>query len=121
MDGMEATFVMLTQIVNLGMAVMARCNAVGGASVHNLIKFSLSIGTTRIRKPGLQEPASSPAAEVIGKVRGHVNIVFLAYHGLHHKPQIMGNWIPKRFTNQLARILNRKFNFKVPVPIGADL
>lgn len=121
MNGMKAAFIMLTQIMNLGMAVMARCNAVGSTGVHNLIEFSLSIGATRIRKPGLQKPAPAPTAEVIGKIRGHVHIVFLAYHRLHNKPQVMGDRIPKGFTNQLARVLNRKFNFKIPVPLGADL
>jgi hypothetical protein len=121
MNGMKAALIMLTQIMNLGMAVMTRRDAVSGAGFHDLLEFSLSIGATRIRKPGLQKPAPAPAAKVIGEVRRHIHIIFLAYNRLHHKPQIMRNRIPKRFANQLTRILNREFNFKVTVPIGVNL
>ena len=58
---------------------------------------------------------------VVGAVGLHVDEVFFTDYGFHHKPQVFGNGVTIAFPYNLAGILNRKFNFQVLVPVGADL
>jgi hypothetical protein len=51
----------------------------------------------------------------------HVDEIFFTHNRFHGISQIFGHRIPKALSNQLAGILNRKFNFQVLVPVGIDL
>jgi hypothetical protein len=50
----------------------------------------------------------------------HFNKIFFAHYRFHRITQIFGHRIPKRFADKLTRILYRKFNFEVLVPVGID-
>jgi hypothetical protein len=113
--------VMLAEFMDLGMAVVASGNAVIRAGGLNLLIFELALSQPLTLEAGLQEPATAAAAEIVGFVGGHVDEVFFAYHGFDHKPQIIGNGVAKGFSDNLARILNREFNFKIFIPVGIDL
>jgi hypothetical protein len=51
----------------------------------------------------------------------HVDKIFFTHYRLHGISQILGHRIPKAFADQLAGVLNRKFNLKILVPVGIDL
>ena len=50
MDGAIGGAIMMTDIVNLSMAVMAAGYAVVGTGLHDLVEFHLTVGTTLIRE-----------------------------------------------------------------------
>ena len=112
---------MLAQIMNLGMAVVARRNTVRGAGGHNLVEFYFTEGVALFGEPVLQKAPAPAAAIVIGAVGGHVDKVFFAHHGSDHIAHIFGHRIAEALTNQLARILAGKLDLAVLVPLGADL
>ncbi len=68
------------KIMNLGVAVVARCDAVVGAGGKNLIGLDAPVGAACILIPRLEKPAAAAATEVVGAVRGHVDEVFFPYH-----------------------------------------
>jgi hypothetical protein len=51
----------------------------------------------------------------------HVDKIFLTHNRFHRVPQVFGHRISKGLSHQLARILHRKLNFQVLVPVGIDL
>ncbi len=69
----------------------------------------------------MQETAAAAAAVVVGAVGKHVDEIFLAHDGFYNKPQILCHRIAKTFSYELARVLNRKLDFQVLVPVGIDL
>jgi hypothetical protein len=118
---MVSAFKMLPDIMNLGMAVMARRDAVMRSGCHDLLEFEPAVSPPGFWKAGLQEPAAPTATVVVGAVRKHIHKIFLAYDGFNNKPKILSHRITKTFPDQLARVLNRKLDFQVLVPIGVDL
>jgi hypothetical protein len=118
---MITAFEMLAEIMNLGMTVVAGCNAVRGAGGHNLVEFYFAEGAALIGQSILQKAPASAAAIVIGAVGGHVDKVFFAHHGSNHIAHIFGDRIAEALANQLARILAGKLDLAVLVPLGADL
>ena len=121
MDGLPCVIIDVTQIMNLGMAVVARRNAVICFCRYNLVGLEFAVASARFRISGLEKSAAAAAAVVVRPVRVHFDEVFFTHHRFHGISQIFGHRIPKGFANQLARILNRKFNFEILVPIGIDL
>jgi len=117
MHRMIFTLIVLRKIMDLGMTVVARSNAIIGAGRNDLIKFHLSVLVSGIRIARLQIPAAAPATVIVGLVGVHLNKVFLPHHGLHNKAQILGHRIPKAFAHDLTRILNRKLDLQVFVPV----
>jgi hypothetical protein len=121
MHGVVFAFKMLTYIMNLGMAVVARRYAVVCTRIDDLVEFKLPILTACLRKAGLQKSPAAAAAKIVGLVGGHINKIFFSHDRFDHKPQIVSHWIAKSFANQLAGVLNRKLDFQVLVPVGIDL
>ncbi len=118
---MIAALKMLADIMNLGMAVVARGNTVSCAGGHDLIEFQFAKGPALIGQTALQKAAATTAAIVIGAVGGHIDKIFLAHHGLDHIAHIFGYRIAKGFANQLAGVLAGKFDLALFVPFGVDL
>jgi hypothetical protein len=109
-DDRIVSAVMLAQLVNLGMAVVASGNAVIRAGRLYLLIFESAVFQALILEPGLKESAAAAAAIVIGSVGLHVDEVFFAHHGFDHKPKILGNGIAIALADDLAGILNRELD-----------
>ena len=120
-DHRVITAIMLTQFMNLGMAVMTSGNAVIGACCFNLIIFQLSIYQTLFLESGLQKSATAATAVVIGSVGLHINKIFFTHHRLDHKTKIICDRIAIAFSNNLTRILNGEFDLQILVPVGIYL
>jgi len=112
--------VMFFQIMNLSVAVMARCYAIIDVSFLDLFKFAFAVISPRFRESRLQEPAAAAAAIVVHSAGGHINKIFLADIRLGNIPQIFGHWIAQTLAYQLARILYGKLYFRFLVPVGID-
>ena len=116
-----SALVVIVQVVNLGMAVVTGCDAVGGPCRLYLIEFDLTKSMTRIRQTGLKEPAAPAAAVVVGSVGIHVDVIFFPHDRFHNKAKVFGHGITKTLTNHLAGVLNREFAFQFLVPVGIHL
>ena len=102
----------------LGVTTSSTALPAGGL---DLFVFDLSVCQSLILESGLEKTAAAAAAKVVGAVGLHVDEIFFADYGFHHKPQVFGNGIAIAFSDNLAGILDRKFNLQVFVPVGADL
>ena len=107
----------LCHIMYLGMTVMTGSDAVGCFGGKDLVGLGLAVGASLFLESGLQESAAAATAEIVGFIGLHINKIFFPYHSLDNISQIVCNRIAKRFSNQLAGVLNRKFDFPVLVPI----
>jgi len=112
--------IVLAQLVNLGMTIVATRNAIVSPGGLDLIIFELAVGQTLFLEARLQKAAPAPAAVVVGLVGGHIHKIFLPHHGLDHKPQIIGDGVAVAFTDNLTGILNRKFDLEILVPVGIN-
>ena len=119
-DGIVAA-VMLTELMNLGMTVVATRDTVIRTSLLDLLILQPAEFQPLFLKAGLQKAATAAATIIIGPVWVHIDKILLAHDRLDHKTQIFGNRIPEAFAHDLARILNGKFNFQILVPVGIDL
>jgi hypothetical protein len=112
---------MFTDIVNLGMAIVARGNAIIRSGLHDLLEFQAAVIAPGFGKPGLQKTAPAAAAKIVGPVRGHVDEIFFSDQRFNDEAQIFRHGIAQRLAHQLTRILNRKGDTQVFIPIGTDL
>jgi len=112
--------IVLAELMDLSMAVMAPGNAVVRACGFDLFIFDFAVLQAFFLEPGLQKSAAAAAAVVVGAVGLHVDEVFFTHHGFDHKPQVFGNGIPIAFPNDLAGVLHREFDFQILVPVGID-
>jgi len=110
--------IMMAQLMNLRMTVMAGGNAVIRAGGLDLLIFHLPVSQTFLFEARLQKSATATTTVVVGTVGLHVNEVFFTNNGFHNKTQIVGNGIAIAFSDNLAGILYREFNFQVFVPVG---
>jgi len=113
--------VMLTQFMDLGMAVMASGDAVIRTGRLNLLIFQPTILQARLLIAGLEEPAAAAAAVIVRAVGLHVDEVVFADHGLDDEAQIFGNGVAITLANDLTRILDGELDFQILVPVGIDL
>jgi hypothetical protein len=112
--------VMLAELMDLGVAVMAAGNAVGRAGFLDLLVLEPAELQALLLEAGLQEPAAAAATIVVGLVGLHIDEVFLAHHGFDHESQIIGNRIAIALAYDLARVLDCKFDLQILVPVGID-
>lgn len=112
---------MMPNIMNLGMTVVTAGDTVIGPCLDNLIKFKFAVSPPLLLKTRLEKAAAATAAIIIGSVRGHLDDVFLADNLFHHITQILGNSLAITFSDDLAGILNGKFDLTLLVPVGVDL
>jgi len=111
----------LGKIVDLGMAIMARSNAVISFRRHYLVELNLAVCATFIRKSRLEESSPSATAEVVRLVGPHFDKIFFPHNGLYHVTQIVCHWIPEAFAHDLTRVLHRELDLSILVPVGVDL
>ena len=113
--------VMLAELVNLGMAVVAAGDAVVGAGSLDLLVLEHTVFQALLLESRLEKSAAAAATEIVGPVGLHVDKILLADHGFDHEAQVFSNGIPVAFAHDLAGILDREFDFQVLVPVGVDL
>ena len=121
MDDRVISAIMLAQFMDLGMAVVASCYAVVSPCGFDLGVFYSSIFKTLVFESGLKESAAAAATIIVGPVGLHVHEIFFPYNGFDDKSQVFGNGITIAFSDDLAGVLNREFDFKVFVPVEIDL
>ena len=121
MDRLVPALEMLPKVMDLRMAVVARGNAVHCARVFDLIELQFTVLMACLGEAGLEIPAAAATAIVIRAVRPHVDKVLLAYHRFDDKPQVLSHRVTIGFSHQLARILDRKRDLAIFVPIRIDL
>ena len=112
--------IILTQLMNLGMAIVTAGDTIIGAGGLDLLIFQFSEFQALFLETGLQKTTATPAAVIIGSVGLHINEVFFAHHGFDNKTQIFRYRIAVCFANDLAGILNGELDFEVLVPVGID-
>lgn len=66
----------LGHIMDLGMAVVARRDAIGCLGGQDLIGLGLAVSPSLLGESGLKESTAAAAAKVIGSVGGHVDKIF---------------------------------------------
>jgi hypothetical protein len=113
--------VMLTELMNLSMAVMAAGDTVIRTGFLYLFVLQPAEFQTLIFHAGLEETAAAAAAIIVGPVGGHIYKVFFSDDRFDHVSQIFGNGFPKTFAHDLTGILYGKFNFQVLVSVGINL
>jgi hypothetical protein len=111
---------MLSQIMHLGMAIVARGDGILSPCGLNLVELYLTIFTALFGKARLQKTTAAAATVVVGFIGRHVNEVFRTDNLFHHIAQVVGYGVAKGFSNQLAGVLNSEGHFQVLVPVGAD-
>ena len=121
MHRVPSALIMLAQVVNLGVAVVAGGDTVACSGFLDLFGLEAPIVPSGFRIAGLEEPAPPAAAVIVRSVGGHVDEVFFADNGFHDETKVFGNRIAKRLADELAGILNRELDLEVFVPIGVDL
>jgi len=119
-DGIIAA-IMLTELMNLGMAVMAAGDTVIRAGFLYLFVLQPAEFQALFFHAGLEETAAAAATIIIGPVGRHVYKVFFPDDRFDHIAQIFGNGIPITLAHDLTGVLDRKFNFQIFVPIGIYL
>ena len=119
-DGIIAA-VMLTELMNLGMAIMAAGNTVGRAGFLYLFILQPAEFQTLFFHAGLEETAAAAAAIIVGPVGDHIDKIFFSDDRFDHESQVFGNRFPKSLAHDLTGVLYRKFNLEVLVPVGIDL
>lgn len=118
-NGLPRVAGLVAQVMDLGMAVVARRDAVGRLGGQDLVGLELAVGPPFVRESGLQEATTAAAAEVVGSVGIHVDEVFLANRGLDHETQVLGHGVAEGLAYQLAGILDGELDLTILVPFGA--
>ena len=70
---------------------------------------------------GLQKTAATATTIIIGSIGGHIDKVFFTHNGFNHHAKIFCHWIPQRFTDQLAWVLNGEFYPQIIIPAGVNV
>jgi hypothetical protein len=121
MQRLVSALEMLAEVVNLGVAVVARGNAVRCTRIFDLIELQFTVLMPCLGKTGLEIPAAAAAAVVVRPVRPHVDEVLLTDHRCDDKTQVLGDRVAIGLSHQLAGILDRERDLAILVPIGIDL
>ncbi len=116
-DGIIAA-VMLTELMNLSMALKAAGDTVIRTGILYLFVLQPAEFQTLIFHAGLEETAPAAAARIVGLVGSHIYKVFFSDDRFDHESQIFGNGLPITFAHDLTGVLDGKFNFQILVPIG---
>jgi hypothetical protein len=117
MDGFPCMVVNIGHIMDLGVAVMTRRDAIGCLGSQDLVGLSLAIGPSLLLESGLEESPAAAAAKIIGFIGCHVHKVFRSDHGLNHISHVVGNGITISLSDQLTGILEGKFDLTLLIPV----
>ncbi len=107
---------MVGQVMDLGVAVMAGCDAVSGACLDNLIEFEFAVLVPFFIEARLQITASAAAAIIVRFVGHHIDKIFFADAGFNDKAQIVGIVIAILLAHLIAGILDGEAHLEIPVP-----
>jgi hypothetical protein len=110
--------IMVFQIVNLCVAVVARCQAVISPGFHDLVKLTFAVISPGIGKSGLQETPAAAATVIVRSVGVHINKIFFTHHRFHNESHVFRHRIAEALSYQLAWILYRELYLQVLVPVG---
>ncbi len=113
--------IVMPNIMDLGVTVMATGNTVIGTGGSNLVKFHLTVSPAFLGISCLQKATATATAIIIGSVRRHLYDVFFANHRFDNETQIIGNRLAKTLADDLAGILDGKLYLKIFIPVGIDL
>jgi len=117
MDGFPCVIVDFGHIMNLGVTVMARRDAIGCLGGQNLVRLGLAVCPSLFGESGLKVSATAAAAKVIGPVGGHVDKVFFPDNSLDHISHVIGNRVPQGLSDQLTGVLKRELDLTFFVPV----
>ena len=115
------TAVMLTELMNLGMAVVAAGDTVIRAGLLDLLILQPAELQPLFFHAGLQKTAAAAATVIVGSVGDHINKIFFADNRFDHVSQVFGNGVAKRLAYDLTGVLDGEFYLEVLVPFGIDL
>ena len=107
----------MAHIMNLGMAVMAACNTIVGASCNDLIVFQLTVIPSCISEPGLEESSPTAAAVIVGFIRCHLDDIFFTNHRFYDETQVICHRISISFADNLAGILDSERYLSLFIPV----
>jgi len=99
MNGLPGMIVDFSHIMHLGMTVMTRGNTVSGFCGKNLVGLGLTIGPPLLLESGLQVPAATAAAEIVGFIGRHIHKIFFTHHSPDHISKVFGHRVPKGFSH----------------------
>ena len=109
--------IVLAEFMNLSMTIMASGDAIGRICRLNLPIFKLSELQSLLLEAGLEKATAAAAAIIVGTVGLHVDKILFTNNRLNHETEVFRNGIAIAFANDLAGILNCKFDFKIFIPI----
>ena len=115
---MPTAIEMFAQIMDLGMAVMARSDGILSARIYDLFGLYPAIFTAGIGKSRLQETAAAAATVIVRFVGRHVDEIFLADNLFHNVTEVIGHGVAKGLPDQLTGVLDGEGYFQVFIPIG---
>jgi len=121
MYGIVGCSMMMSQVMDLGVTVMAAGDAVICTGCDNLVVFQLAIIPPGISEPGLEEPAAATTAIVVRSIRRHLDDIFRTNHRFDDKAQIICHRISIAFPDDLTGVLNGKGNSALFIPVGVYL
>ena len=107
---MAAEFVVADDVLDTGMAVVARGNSVLSPCGYNLVVLQLAVIPALFRESRLQKTAAATATEVVGAVGLHVDKILFPDHGFDHKSKIFGDRVAIAFAYDLTGILDGKLD-----------
>ena len=103
------------------MAIVASGDAVICSGGLDLFVFQFAVCQALFLVTRLEKTTATATAVIVGSVGRHVHEIFFSHHRFDDVTQIFGNGVAVTFADNLAGILNRKFDFKILVPVGVDL
>lgn len=112
---------MMSDIVHLGMTVVAAGYTVIGPGGHDLVELDPAVLAAFLGVSRLQESPAAAAAVIVRFVRRHFNDVFFADHRFDDKPEIIGNCIAIALPDDLAGVLDGEGDAQFLIPVGIDL
>ncbi len=118
MNNRVITAVVVTQFMNLCMAVMTTGNYVISACGFDLLVFHPSVFEAFFLESRLEETTAAAAAIIVRFVRGHVDEVFFTHDLFDGITEPFGYWVSETFPHDLARVLNRELDLEILVPVG---
>ncbi len=112
---------MMSDVMNLGVAIVTTGNTIISACGYYLVKLELAVGPALFSIARLEKAAAAAATVVVGLIGGHFYHIFFADYLSDDIPQIFSHGIAIAFTDDLTGILDSKLYFSLPVPLGIDL